>query len=324
MKAPWIVDRFNVKVLDCTIRDGGLVNNHCFTDEFVEALYKANIAAGIDYMEIGYKNSEKFFPGPGIGPWKFCKEDDLRRIVGENPSSLKLACMIDAGKSDWKNDVLPFEKSPLDMIRVAFYAHQLDEALEMIEDAYQKGYEVSANMMAVAAVDLQETCKCIEKISKSNAAVIVVVDSFGSITTEHAEFLTNLYTEISQGTGKEIGMHAHNNQQLGFASTIESIRHGATRVDASYSGLGRGAGNCPMELLLGYLKGGKYDLRVIYECIEKYLVPLRKEIEWGPYPEYMITGQFNLHPRTAIAAREGEKRDHLTAFYDEMKALAEK
>ncbi len=324
MDTPWIVDRFNVKVLDCTIRDGGLVNNHCFTDDFVKAIYEANIKAGIDYMEIGYKNGKKFFPETGIGPWKFCQEDDLRRIVGENPSNLKLACMIDAGKSDWKNDVLPFEKSPLDMIRVAFYAHQLDEAMDMIEDSYQKGYEVSANMMAVATVELPEVCKCIERVSHSHAGTVVVVDSFGSITTEHTEFLTKLYSEITAGTGKEIGIHAHNNQQLGFANTIEAMRHGATRVDASYAGLGRGAGNCPMELLIGYLKGGKYDLRVVYECLEKHLAPLSEKIEWGPYPEYMITGQFNVHPRSAIAAREGTIKNHFADFYDEISAQVKK
>ena len=90
MTAPWITYRPELKVLDCTIRDGGLVNDHKFTDAFVKAVYEANVEAGIDYMEVGYGNSKKMFPKSDFGPWKHCDEDDIRRIVGENDTPLKL------------------------------------------------------------------------------------------------------------------------------------------------------------------------------------------------------------------------------------------
>ncbi len=105
-KAPWITYRPEIKVLDCTIRDGGLMNNHQFDDSLVKAVYETCVEAGIDYMEIGYKASKRIFARDQYGDWKYCDEDDVRRIVGENATSLKLAAMADAGKTDYKTGYL--------------------------------------------------------------------------------------------------------------------------------------------------------------------------------------------------------------------------
>ena len=318
MTAPWITYRPELKVLDCTVRDGGLVNDHAFGDDFVKAVYQACVAAGVDYMEIGYKLSKQQFARGKFGAWKFCDENDLRRIVGDNPTSLKLACMIDAGKSDWHTDVLPKKDSVLDLIRVAFYAHQVSEAVDMINDAHEKGYEVSANLMAVSTAKEQEIDQVLEVIAQTPTTTIVVVDSYGAMYAEQVEILVKKYLEVGRATGKQVGMHAHNNQQLGFANTIEAIIHGANRVDASMAGLGRGAGNCPMELLIGFLRNPKFHIRPIYECIQNHLLPLSRQVEWGPYVQYMITGQLNEHPRSAIQARAGDKRDAYIEFYDKL------
>ena len=316
MNAPWITCRPDIKAFDCTIRDGGLVNDHLFGDRFVKAVYECCLAAGVDYMEIGYKNSEEFFSPTKNGPWKFCKEEDIRRIVGENKTDLKLSCMIDAGKSDWRHDVLPKRDSVVDVIRVAFYVHQLTEAIQMIEDAAAKGYDVWANMMAVSTIKEIEIDQALEELAKSPVSTIVIVDSYGSLVPDQTEYLTRKYIDAAKSAGKEIGIHAHNNQQLAFANSIEAVRRGASRVDASIGGLGRGAGNCPMELLLGFLRNPKFKLRPVYQCLDEQFRLLQSQIEWGPYPEYMITGQMNQHPRAAIAARESEMRNRYTEFYD--------
>ncbi|MGB5737285.1 MAG: nucleoid-structuring protein H-NS, partial [Thiohalocapsa sp.] len=105
--------------MDCTVRDGGLVNSHQFSDDFVRAIYDACVAAGVDYMEIGYKNSKKTFPVGKFGPWRHCDEVDLQRVVGDHDAEatgLKLAAMADAGKSDWETEIVPASESPLSMI----------------------------------------------------------------------------------------------------------------------------------------------------------------------------------------------------------------
>lgn len=103
--------RPTVKLIDVTIRDGGLMNKWQFSDELVKAVYKANIAAGVDYMEIGYLTSESYFKRSEVGPWRFCADADLRRIMGENNSDLKISAMADIGRVD-DADILPVRHSP--------------------------------------------------------------------------------------------------------------------------------------------------------------------------------------------------------------------
>ena len=318
MTAPWITYRPELKVLDCTVRDGGLINEHLFDDGFVKAVYDACVEAGIDYMEVGYKASKKIHARDKFGTWKFCDEEDLRRVVGDNATPLKLSVMVDAGKSDWHTDVLPKSHSVLDLIRVAFYVHQVNEAVDMIKDAADKGYEVSANLMAVSRASQLEIEQTLELVAQTPAGVIVVVDSFGSLYAEQVEILVKKYLQYAAPAGKHVGMHAHNNQQLGFANTIEAIIHGANRVDATMAGLGRGAGNCPMELLIGFLRNPKFKVRPIYQVLQSHLLPLSRQVEWGPYPQYNVTGQLNQHPRSAIAARASDQRDKYVDFYDKL------
>jgi 4-hydroxy 2-oxovalerate aldolase len=322
-KAPWITYRSELKVLDCTIRDGGLVNAHRFSDELVGAVYRACVEAGLDYMEIGYKNSKRLFPPERFGPWRHCNEADIRRVVGDHDSQakgLKLAAMADAGKSDWRTDLVPATESPLDMIRVAFYAHQVSEAVDMIAHASELGYETSANLMAVSNITEPEIDTVLEAIAATPAGTVVIVDSFGHLYREQIDLLYSKYSKALEGVGKEVGIHAHNNLQLAFANTIEAIICGCNRVDSTIFGLGRGAGNCHTELLLGFLRNPKFDLRPIIGVIQGHILPLRREIEWGPLVPYNITGQMNQHPRAAIEWREGKTPDDFLAFYDKLVA----
>src|SRR5512136_565774 len=121
----WLSYRPEIKVVDCTIRDGGLMNNHHFDDKVVKAVYQTCVDAGIDYMEIGYKASRKIVVPGEHGKWKYCTEDDMRAIVGDNPTSLKLAVMADAERTDYHQDILPKNQSVIDMVRVATYIHQI-------------------------------------------------------------------------------------------------------------------------------------------------------------------------------------------------------
>jgi 4-hydroxy 2-oxovalerate aldolase len=267
-------------------------------------------------MEIGYKASKKLFAPAKFGSWKYCDEDDLRRLVGENGTNLKLSAMADAGKCDWRTDFLPKDKSVLDLIRVACYVNQIPEAVDMIKCAHEQGYEVTCNLMAVSVVQEAELDQALEVLAETHASTIVVVDSNGALYAEQIELLVKKYQKFLEGTGKEVGIHAHNNLQLAFANTIEAIIHGANRIDATMGGLGRGAGNCPMELLIGFLRNPKFHLRPILQLLQDHLVPMREKLEWGPLVPYNITGQLNQHPRAAMACRASPEKNNFVEFYD--------
>ena len=310
--------RPDIKLLDATIRDGGLVNNFGFSDEFVKELYKTNIKSGVEYMEFGYKASKELFDVNGFGKWKFCDEEDIRAIVGENDSPLKLSVMADVGRCDFKKDILPKSESVIDMIRIATYTHQMPGALEMINYCHDMGYETTINIMAVSASREDDIAQALDLVAKSPVDVIYLVDSYGSLFPEQVRRLTAQYCEVAEASGKKVGVHMHNNQQLAFANTIESCAQGVSYLDATMGGMGRGAGNCQMELLLGFLKNPQYNLFPIIKFIEENIEPLKAAgVEWGFAIPYLLTGHLNQHPRTAIAAMKAGRKDY-TEFYREI------
>lgn len=303
--------RTDVKVLDATIRDGGLCNNFEFTDEFVTELYKTNIKSGVDYMEFGYRASKNLFDPEKFGKWKFCTEEDIRSIVGDNISDMKIAVMADVGRCDFKEDFIPKADSVVDMVRVACYIHQIPAAVEMIEYFHNLGYETSCNIMAVSQANNDQLSAALEMLGQSSVDVVYLVDSYGSLYPENAGNLAKLYLEHGEKYGKAIGFHAHNNQNLAFANTIETMSFGVSYLDATAMGMGRGAGNCAMELLLGFLKNPKYNLYSLLTFLERYMLPLKENgVVWGYDVQYMLTGQLNRHPREAMAFTADERVDY--------------
>ncbi|MDE7226208.1 MAG: aldolase catalytic domain-containing protein, partial [Ruminococcus sp.] len=312
--------RADIKVLDATLRDGGLVNDFRFSDDFVKALYLANIRAGVDYMEFGYKGDKSMFDVDKFGPCKFCDDEYIRSIVGENNTDLKIAVMADVGRCDYKNDIHDRSESPVDLVRVATYLHQIPTAVSMIEDAKSKGYEVSCNIMAISNARESDIEAALEILGKSPVDVFYIVDSFGSLYPEQIARTVNIYKEYAEKYGKKLGIHAHNNQQLAFANTIEAVGDGVDWLDATYAAMGRGAGNCAMELLLGFLKNPKYNVYPAIQFIEKYMPAVREAgAVWGYDFQYLMTGLLNQHPRTAIEFTK-QKRTDYSEFYKEILA----
>ena len=272
--------REDIRVVDATIRDGGLCNNFEFPDEFVKALYNANVKAGVDYMEFGYKASKELFNEKEFGKWKFCNDDDIREVVGENNTDLKIAVMADVGRT-------------------------------------KKGYETTINIMAVSKARTEDIITALDILGKSPVNAFYIVDSYGALYPEEARKLAELYCSYGEKYGKSVGIHAHNNQQLAFANTIEAMTQGVSYLDATVDGMGRGAGNCALELLLGFLKNPKYKVDPILKMLE-YTQQFRENgVKWGYDVPYMLTGQYNTHPRPAISFVKDDRKDY-TNFAHEL------
>lgn len=314
-----IAYRPDVKVVDATLRDGGLVNDFYFDDDFVKALYLANLRAGVDYMEFGYKASKEMFDENRFGKWKFSRDEDIRKIVGENATDLKISVMADVGRCE-KSDIINREDSPIDLIRVATYVNTIPGAVDLIEDAAKKGYEVSCNIMAISHTLEGELKAALDILGKTPVEVLYIVDSYGAMYPEQIARFADMYLETAAKYGKKVGIHAHNNQQLAFANTIEAVGDGVDWLDATYASMGRGAGNCAMELLLGFLRNPKYNVYPAIQFVDRYMNKLKEDgVVWGYDLQYLMTGLLNQHPRAAIQFTR-EKRSDYTEFYKEMVA----
>ncbi len=308
--------KFNhCKIVDCTIRDGGLVNNWDFSVEFVQDLYNNLNEAGVDYMEIGYKNSPKLLKGAeSAGPWRFLDDEFLREVI-PHKGHTKLSALVDIGRVD-ENDILPRNESMLDLIRVACYIKDVDKALQLVETFHDRGYETTLNIMALSNVMENELIEAFELIKESKVDVVYIVDSYGSL--DYKDFIYLVEKFKTHLPNKRLGVHTHNNMQLAFSNTLIAADNGVELLDASVYGMGRAAGNCPTELLVTHLKNTKYTLRPVLEMIDKHMIKLREKEEWGYIIPYMITGTLDEHPRSAMALRATDDKDNSVDFYDKL------
>ena len=312
--------RPQIKVIDCTIRDGGLMNDSHFTFETVRGIYTALCAAKVDIVEIGYRNSKKMNSPDKYGLWRFCDDDLLKRLTDGIETTTKLAVMQDAHKAS-AEDLLPKSESVVDMVRVATYVKDIDKAIKLANNATEKGYEATINIMAIShALDreLDEALQQVEEETKIVACYLV--DSFGSLYSEDVDYLVHKFQRYLKT--KEIGVHFHNQQQLAYANTIEAIIKNANYLDGTLYGLGRAAGNCPLELLYGFLKNPKFDIRPLLGVIGTEILPLQKTIQWGYSIPYMISGMLNRHPEAGMElmskAEDDPKRIEFVKFYEKM------
>ncbi len=315
--------RPEIKVCDCTIRDGGLMNSSNFSLETVRNVYKAACASGIDYVELGYRNSKDMFDPAEFGPWRFCDEDMLRQVIEgvDNHKGTKLAVMQDAHKAV-AEDVLPRDESVIDMIRIATYVKDVDKAIHLANSAHAKGYETTINIMSVSNVNDRELDEALQQIENETKVIAVyIVDSFGAMYSEDVDYMVKKFHSILKT--KELGIHCHNQQQLGYANTIEAVIRDVNYVDSTLYGFGRAAGNCPTELIVGFLKNPKYNIRPLLEVIGTDIMPIRETMHWGYSIPYMISGMLNLHPQDAMNMMKLEQdgdadKFKYAQFYDKM------
>ncbi len=307
----------DLKILDCTIRDGGLMNNSYFPIETVRAVFNAACLAGLDFVELGYRNSKEMFSTSEFGPWRFCDEEDLRAVVeGIDRRNTQISIMQDAHKSV-PEDILPEKDSVVDLIRIAAYCRDIEKAVILANNAVDKGYMCSINIMAISHESRKRLDEVLDIIKEqTRVKYVYIVDSFGALNCDDVIGLVEQFKDHLGDNGT--GIHFHNNQQLAFANNWIGMKYGAEIVDGTLDGLGRAAGNCPTELLLSSLRSEKYDILPLLEVIQKEIIPLKKKIQWGYHIPYMITGIFNLHPGAAMKWLTSNEKDDIVKFYKEI------
>ena len=279
-----------MKILDCTLRDGGYYTNWDFNSKIVNAYILAMNELPIDYLEVGYRNkpSKEYMGKFGYTPVSVLKH--LRNI-----STKKIAIMLNEKNTtpeDLNHLLLPII-GLVDMIRIAIDPQNIDRAIVLAKAIKTMGFEVGFNVMYMSKWaemnGFLSKLKAIDKI----ADLFCMVDSFGGITPKEVK---NLLKEVRKYTHVPVGFHGHDNLQLGLINSITAIDDGIDFIDATITGMGRGAGNLKMELLLTYLNkhhGLNVDFNVLGNIITTF-TPLLEKYQWGTNLPYMLSGANNI------------------------------
>jgi 4-hydroxy 2-oxovalerate aldolase len=294
-----------VQILDCTIRDGGYINNWHFDKKVVREAYRACSKAGVDYVEIGYKGTEKHFDKAKYGLWRFTPEEAIREAV-KNTSGAKLSVMADHGKIS-AEDFIDRKDSVVALIRIAAHGTGLKDALKTLEQLKTKGYEVALNAMGYSNYTDAQRREFASIVKGAGLDFVYIADSYGSI---YPNEIKGLFEPILEVPGIQVGFHPHNNLQMAFANTLEAIQCGVHVVDSTIYGMGRAAGNMQTEVLVSFLEKmypDRYNAIPLLNLIDQYFVPLQKEMPWGYQLPYMLSGMFQCHPdyaKTLVDQRE--------------------
>lgn len=286
-----------VKVLDCTIRDGGFLNAWKFDPGVVREVYRAASKAGVDIVEIGYRGSERHFDRAKYGPWRFSDEGDIRAAVS-GIDGARVAVMGDFGAIA-ADDFPDAAGSPVSLVRVAAHKPELARALQLLQAVKKKGYQVALNAMGAAGYTDAERRGVADLVRDSGLDYVYLADSYGSLFPDQVR---GMFEPLLEVPGIQVGFHPHNNLQMAFANTLEAIRCGVHIVDSTMFGMGRGPGNVPTEILLSYLQRfqpDRYNAVPVLNCIDLHFVEYEREHPWGYQLPYMLSGILECHPNYA-------------------------
>ena len=288
----------NLYLLDCTLRDGGYVNDWNFGAGSIKSIFSRLDCAGVDAIEVGFLDARREYdPNRSIYPNTKVVEPVFENM--HKPNAIVCA-MIDYGTCDIEN-IAPKSESHIDAIRVIFKKHLQDDALAFIKQIKAKGYKVYVNPVSVTTFSDEEMISLIKKINEIKPYAVTIVDTYGLM---HADKLLHYCDVLDSNLNHDIilGYHAHNNFQLAYSNTIAVMEHVKERdlsIDGTLFGMGKSAGNACTELVAMYMNerfGKKYDINQIQEAIDVDITKEFAKKEWGYRPLFYISALNECHP----------------------------
>lgn len=292
-----VLDRVNI--LDCTLRDGGYVNNFNFGQTTLRKIIEKLSKASIDIIECGFLQSAAFDKDRSL----FGSVEEIRNVIGEKNPNLLYVAMIQYGRIS-NEEILEYDGTSIDGIRLTFHEHEIDLAFILGRQLMDKGYKVFMQPVGTMTYTDEALLKLISKINELKPFAFYLVDTLG---TMYKNDLLRMFYLVDHNLDKKIalGFHSHNNLQLSFANAQELIQLNTPRrliIDSSVFGMGRGAGNLNTELMTQYINfnfGLKYDNLEIIELIDEYIRPLSLKYKWGYDAAYYIASIVGCHPNYA-------------------------
>lgn len=288
-----------IKILDCTLRDGGYVNDWNFGYNNISNIIQNINASGIDFIECGFMTDKEYNPDKSL----YNSLEQLHRLIPSNIAAEKTVCMIDYGEFDISK-LPPANESSIFGFRIIFKKNNLDEALAACCEIQQKGYNIFINPTFINQYSEEEFLSIIKKVNMIKPFAFSIVDSMGIMQITDAK---NLFHLADENLKKEITLcfHSHNNLQLSFSNTKKLIEMKSSRniiIDSSIFGMGRGAGNIKTEFLIQYLNENykkDYKILPILTIIHNYINKIFDEKPWGYSEPYYLSAQCFCHPNYA-------------------------
>lgn len=289
----------NIKILDCTLRDGGYINNWEFGYQNIQTIISLLNSAHIDFIETGFMRYGINNPEQSL----YGNFQQIKGFISPNINSDKLFGMIALGE-------FPIEKVPeakdslIKGIRLIFKKHQLSQALTYCKTLKNKGYKLFINPTFIDQYSDEELFNLIGEINKINPYAMTIVDSMGVLKEKE---LLHIHNIIDNNLNESIalGFHSHNNLKLSFSNAQCLLKANASReliIDSTVFGMGRGAGNICTELLTQYLNdnyNGEYNLVPILKIVEEIINPIFKKQPWGYSVPYYLAAINHCHPNYA-------------------------
>ena len=305
------------KLLDCTLRDGGYINEWDFSKQFAHALYRAVSNSGCDYMEAGFLGES----GDKGLPWTNLTNQDLLDLKSSYPNGSRIAVMINYGKIKIE-DVPPAKDFSADMIRVAAAKNVAKEAAKFAAALSSLGYETTVNFMGISNYSNEEILGLVDLINqyKGQISYFYVADSFGSLLPSRTH---EIFRTLRFGTKAPLGFHPHNNLQLAFANCLEAIEAGVNIIDGSVFGMGRGGGNLFTDAMLAYFEKKfpeSYGLLPVLQFADLYMEDMKSRYSWGYSLPQLMTGMLSCHPNypTKLLRRKAYTADMIHGMLHEL------
>jgi len=322
------MDKYNI--LDCTLRDGGYINKWNFEDDMISDMIEKMVDAGIDFVEVGYLNNSVH----ENNSTQFDSIDKIEKFIPKNRGNCTFIAIADVQQFT-KDDLTHFTGKAIDGIRVVFYKHQIEEAMELAEAVKENGYKLFMQPMVTIDYTINEYAQLAKRIAELKPYAVSIVDSFGYMIKEDFRQYFKILDNLLEADVL-IGFHSHNNMNLAFITAQDILEYNTNRkivIDSSLYGMGRGAGNLNTELIANYYNmtlGQKYDISCILNLIGEYIMPIYKTRAWGYTPYLFITGLYHYHPNFAcylleeyeVSVQEFEK--FILTIPEEMKTKCKK
>lgn len=313
------------KLLDCTLRDGGYINNWNWGFDNARDIIHSLVRAGVDIVEVGFlRNVEGYNPDITV-----CNHiEELNRLLPENPGSAMFSAMAMRSNYDIKK-LAPYNGRGIEMIRITAHDYDIAEGMDFAREVKEKGYKLSINPINIMGYDDKQLMWIFDQVNKIMPYQFSIVDTFGSMRRRDLDRIVSL-ADHNIAPDVRLALHLHENMSLASCLAQDFLDKHLNRdvtVDGSLEGMGRIPGNLPIELIADYCNeylGAHYDIDYLMDAIQDQISPIKGQSAWGYTPAYFLSARYNLHRNYAehyLNKGDLTNRDinHILAGFDRSK-----